>query len=67
MVLDENSTDTLDCEESDKWVLEQINPETSLETKMAKLMLSIGHIMRRLVSLENRRQQKKEKTEYDMK
>ena len=67
MVLDENSTDTPDCEESDKWVLEQINPETSLETKMAKLMLSIGHIMRRLVSLENRRQQKKEKTEYDMK
>ena len=67
MVLDENSTDTLDCEESDKWVLEQINPETSLETKMAKLMLSIGHIMRRLVSLENRRQQKKEKTKYDMK
>ena len=36
-----------------KWVLEQIKPELSLEAKMIKLRLSyFGHIMRRQDSLE---------------
>ena len=34
----------------DKWILEQIKPETSLEAKMTKSKLSyVGHIMRRQV------------------
>ena len=36
-----------------KWVLEQIKPELSLEAKMVKLRLSsFGHVMRRQDSLE---------------
>ena len=36
-----------------KWVLEQIKPEQSLEAKMLKLRLSyFGHIMRSQDSLE---------------
>lgn len=36
----------------DKWVLEQIKPEPSLEAKMTKLKLScFGYITRRQVSL----------------
>lgn len=38
---------------TNKWVPEQINPETSLEAKRAKLKLSyLGHIMRRQGFLE---------------
>ena len=37
----------------DKWILDQIKPELSLETKMLSLRLSyFGHLMRRQDSLE---------------
>lgn len=59
---------------TNKWVLEQIKPETLLEAKMTELKLVYsGHIMRRQRSLEktirlgkNTRQQEKRKIKYEM-
>ena len=34
MVLQESSTDTLECQKVNKWVLDEIKPETFLETKL---------------------------------
>ena len=56
-----------------EWVLEQINPELSLEAKIIKLRLSyFGHIMRRHVFEKDqnagkiRKQQEKKTTKYKM-
>lgn len=44
MILEENSL----TRKMDKWVLQQIMPETSLEAEMTKLKLSYSeHIMKR--------------------
>ena len=53
MVLEESSTDALDCQKDEQVSPEQIKPELLLEAKMIKLRLSyFGHIMRRQDSLE---------------
>ena len=53
MVLQESSTDTLNARKINKWVLEQIKADLSLEAKIIKLRLSyVWHIMRRQDSLE---------------
>ena len=50
MVLAESSTDS--TRKTNKWVLEQIKPETLLEAKMKKLKLFyFGHFVRRQGSL----------------
>ena len=60
--------------EMNKWILELIKPETSLEAKMIKLKLFYcRYMVRRQGSLEktmmrgkNRRQQEKRKMKYEM-
>ena len=43
----------LDCNESNQFILKEINPEYSLEGLMLKLKLQyFGHLMRRTDSLE---------------
>lgn len=42
MVLEENSTKTLDHRKISKWVLEKIKPETSLEAKMISFKSVVG-------------------------
>lgn len=40
MILEENSTDTLDWQKGKQWVPEQIKPKTLLEVTLTKLKLS---------------------------
>ena len=64
----------MDGRKTNKWILNQIKPEMSLEARMTKLKLSyFGHIMRRHDSLEktimlrkSRGQQEERPTKYEM-
>ena len=54
MVLEKILESFLDCRRSNQLILKEINPEYSSEALMLKLKLQyLGHLMRRVDSLEN--------------
>ena len=54
MVLGKTFESPLDCRRSNQLILKEINPEYSSEALMLKLKLQyLGHLMRRVDSLEN--------------
>ena len=53
MVLERTLENPLDCRKSNQSILEEINPESSLEGLILKLKLQyFGHLMQRADSLE---------------
>lgn len=53
MLLEKTPENIVDSQNTNKWIIQQINSEFSLETQVTKFKLSyLRHIMQRLSSLE---------------